>query len=183
MLLRRGGMLVYVHLCLAAHSLCPCMWSNTFRSSGLMSLSHSYVSFFVAIYFCWYLTFRLLRSFQALHFKVFSCACWISSHIREPKVPVSSAMTYEYKLLKSSVFNWKLPVMSEQVERESEWKKRTDGRSFILIALLQVSASYSYIRDYQGAVAVPKHHTQQANSTQGNQWGVCLCTLHKIHIF
>lgn len=68
-------------------------------------------------------------------------------------------MTHEYKLLKSGVFCWKLPVTSEDGEQESKCEKegRMEGdfacEPLILIVLLQVSASYIYSR---GAVAAPK---------------------------
>lgn len=87
------------------------------------------------------------------------------------KVPVASTMTHEYKLLKSCVFCWKLPVTSKEGELERNGKD--GGRDFaceplVLIALLQVSVSYIYSRVWhpKRAVAASKceHYTQLACS-------------------
>lgn len=55
------------------------------------------------------------------------------------KMPEASTMTHEYKLLKTGVFRWKLPVMSKVGEQETNGKD--GGRDFaceplVLIALL-----------------------------------------------
>lgn len=101
-----------------------------------------YVYFLLADHFCWWFVFRPSRSTPWISVESVIVR---SSHRWEPILPVASTMTHECKLLKSSVFCWKLPLTSKEGEQERKRQRRREGFclwAFLLVALLHMPVAY-----------------------------------------